>query len=276
MKGNHLKRKAPKEDLSPRGEKKKHKKSKHRTHGNHVREVVGSEEYCLEKEDISQECILTKISKRKQNVEDIAGDLDFKNTKSKKRSRGDMKARRENEEVIEEEESKRGTGVLICKLKDQEESRSDSDSRLVKSKHKRDKVKKRKIKSDLQNKYAASIETCHQVLTQEGTDKCEKKKKKKSENVFIAVEEPTSSEEKEDASHCEERKKKKGKKEKKKKTKDKDDCNDDAVDELKESECCHPALLYLQQWKMDRGCWRFQKVRQTWLLQNMFNKQKVR
>ena len=37
----------------------------------------------------------------------------------------------------------------------------------------------------------------------------------------------------------------------------------------------HPALIYLDCWKNDRKNWRFKKVRQVWLLHNMFTADKV-
>ena len=36
-----------------------------------------------------------------------------------------------------------------------------------------------------------------------------------------------------------------------------------------------PAIYYLHLWSSDRLKWRFQKVRQVWLLQNMYDKQLV-
>uniref|UniRef100_T2M730 Uncharacterized protein C7orf50 n=1 Tax=Hydra vulgaris TaxID=6087 RepID=T2M730_HYDVU len=37
----------------------------------------------------------------------------------------------------------------------------------------------------------------------------------------------------------------------------------------------HPAILYLLQWNDNKTEWKFQKVRQVWLLQNMYNKLQV-
>ena len=36
-----------------------------------------------------------------------------------------------------------------------------------------------------------------------------------------------------------------------------------------------PAITYLLAWKEDKKKWKFKKLRQTWLLQNMYNKNKV-
>lgn len=36
------------------------------------------------------------------------------------------------------------------------------------------------------------------------------------------------------------------------------------------------AVEYLRAWKSDRSSWKFQKVRQTWLLSNLYDEVKVR
>lgn len=70
---------------------------------------------------------------------------------------------------------------------------------------------------------------------------------------------------------------KKKKKEKKRRQKeDKITEKDNKSTKEGNGDCSHPALQYLHQWKKNRDCWRFQKVRQTWLLQNMYNREKVK
>ena len=71
----------------------------------------------------------------------------------------------------------------------------------------------------------------------------------------------------------------KAKKEKKKKKKEKAivDESEGKVTEGSEQEeaSVHPALVYLHNWLNEKSQWNFKKVRQVWLLQNMFNKDKV-
>ncbi|KAL5018847.1 hypothetical protein ScPMuIL_004569 [Solemya velum] len=62
--------------------------------------------------------------------------------------------------------------------------------------------------------------------------------------------------------------KKKKKEKKKKKAEEKK--NKKELDEKKES-AKTPALEYLKQWKSDRKNWKFQKVRQVWVLQHMYD-----
>lgn len=37
----------------------------------------------------------------------------------------------------------------------------------------------------------------------------------------------------------------------------------------------HPALDYLRTWHSNREYWSFKKVRQSWLLQNLFDQEKI-
>lgn len=59
-------------------------------------------------------------------------------------------------------------------------------------------------------------------------------------------------------------------KKKKKVKKEDDEDNDEQKEVAKDA-----AIEYLNLWKDNRDEWKFKKVRQTWLLQNMYEKEKV-
>ena len=46
---------------------------------------------------------------------------------------------------------------------------------------------------------------------------------------------------------------------------------DSSETDPKESVAKTEAIAYLNRWKNDRSAWKFHKVRQVWLLQNMYN-----
>lgn len=46
-------------------------------------------------------------------------------------------------------------------------------------------------------------------------------------------------------------------------------------DDEKSAKARNLSIEYLRLWKRDRGSWNFQKVRQVWLLKNMYNEEKL-
>lgn len=46
-------------------------------------------------------------------------------------------------------------------------------------------------------------------------------------------------------------------------------------DEVEEKSDIHPAIEYLLNWKKNRSEWSFKKVRQVWLLKNLYDESKV-
>ncbi|XP_056153336.1 uncharacterized protein C7orf50 homolog [Lampris incognitus] len=122
----------------------------------------------------------------------------------------------------------------------------------------------------------------HKLKDKENTEQKKKRKKAKKEEI---VEPPAHLEEVEEVMEGEEdlspeerrvleRKLKKiRKKEEKKKLKE----EDKTKDKVQESRPIEPqqALDYLTCWAENRKVWKFQKTRQTWLLQHMFDSDKV-
>ena len=54
-----------------------------------------------------------------------------------------------------------------------------------------------------------------------------------------------------------------------------DESSSDVI-ENKHSKKMRESLKYLHQWKNDRDNWKFQKLKQQWILDHLFNLEKVR
>lgn len=150
----------------------------------------------------------------------------------------------------------------------------DTDNKVKKKrKQKLDNEKEDESLLEKKQKKKRKHEETEENTSTDNVDKKKQKKMKKKQELTdnVDLEQTESSKKDKNKENTN-----KAKKKKKKKNKDVDD-DDDAEnkEETKTGNAKDSSLEYLKLWSEKRHKWKFQKVRQTWLLKHCYNKQKV-
>lgn len=186
-----------------------------------------------------------------------------------------QKIKGSKEETIEDLKtttpSEKPSSVDVRKVKDKAtESGNNIQTKSGDELSKKHKKKNKKVKKNPDNEEGTNTEKPESM---EDNSKDKKKRKLEDEGTEISeTKQETEDNKAAKKQKLEMKTKKREKMQQKKELKIKVKENAAASEEDKASgKSCTEALAYLKQWKDNKNEWHFQKVRQTWLLQNMYD-----
>ncbi|XP_061168127.1 uncharacterized protein LOC133177052 [Saccostrea echinata] len=226
----------------------------------------------------------------KEIIESVSFDIAKEDTKSQSSKKS--KAKKKKSECIHKENSQEST----IDLKENVGSEEDENDTEIKHKKKEKKMegneldkiptrtkskmeRKRKLVNEAENEFVVESDSGKNIeLNQSEEPTSKKKKKRKLQNIEKEAAEDEENKtvlgEGGDSNEVEKTNITESKKSKKKKRNEGTDQTDETSSDP-EQKADKLASEYLHQWSNNRESWKFQKVRQVWLLKNMYSENKV-
>ncbi|XP_062617726.1 cylicin-2-like [Saccostrea cucullata] len=254
--------------------KKKQKKTRKDETESETKEIAESMSSEIAKEDKKGQTTKDKKSKKSkftQKETSLESTIEMKENMGSEEDDSGKEIKQKKNNAIK---SKRGSEIVTGERMEGDEL----DKNLTRTKSK--KKRKRKSVNEAENELVESDSGGNIEPNQSEEPKSKKKKKRKLQNMeeeAVDEENQTVSSEGGESSEKEKKQPTESKKSKKKKKKQKNketDQTDEATSDT-EQKAEKLASEYLHQWANNRESWKFQKVRQVWLLKHMYSENKV-